>query len=66
MNWLQKRREQRERNQDVSRLWGMVHDLDAQLRDARLERDWWQRLAVDAQFEIEELKDIVANLKARL
>ena len=66
MNWLQQWKEQSARNRDISRLWGEIHDLYDELTDAKRERDWWQNLALDAQLEAEQLKDIVADLKARL
>ena len=64
MTLFQRLRERRERNRDVSLLWGHLHDLTDQLTDARRERDWWSSLAIDAQLEAEQLKNIVADLKS--
>ena len=64
MNWLQKRRERRERNRDVSLLWGKWHDVEEQLFAVKADRDYWQELAISAQLEAEQLKSIVKDLKS--
>ena len=64
MNWLQKRRERRERNRDVSLLWGKWHDAEEQLLAVEADRDYWRELAIDAQLEAEQLKGIVQELKS--
>lgn len=56
MTFLERLRERRERNRDISLLWGQVHDLADVLADARRERDFWQELAINAQLEAEQLK----------
>ncbi len=56
MTLLQRLKERRARNRDVSLLWGQVHDLFDLLTEARSERDFWQEKAVNAELEAEQLK----------
>ena len=56
MTFLQRLKERRARNRDISLLWGQVQDLFDLLTEARSERDFWQDEAVNAQLEAEQLK----------
>ena len=64
-------RERRARNRDISYLWGEIHTLSELLEAARRESSnslriakGWQDIAVNAQLEIEELKDTLKDLKS--
>jgi hypothetical protein len=57
-------KERRERRRDVIGLMDEIHTLKVLLGEARLERDWWQTAAIDAQLEAEQYKNLVRDLKS--
>jgi hypothetical protein len=57
-------KERRERRRDVIGLLDEIHTLKFQLDEVRLERNWWQEVAIDAQLEAEQYKNMVRDLKS--
>jgi hypothetical protein len=53
-----------ERLRDVIGLLDEIHTLKFQLDAVRAERNWWQEVAVDAQLEAEQYKNMVRDLKS--